>query len=88
MAKQSKPKDDTPPSLEQALLELEQLVQRMESGEQSLDAALTDFEAGIRMVRSCRDSLDKAEQQVQILLADSDTPIDLEPSAAERNDDA
>jgi len=78
MAKHSSNKDDHPPAppapaelpLEQSLQQLEQLVQRMEGGEQSLDAALTDFEAGIKLVRGCRDSLEQAEQRVQILLGD------------------
>ena len=88
MARQSKPKNDTAAPLEQALLQLEQLVQRMENGEQSLDAALADFETGIKMVRGCRDSLDKAEQQVQILLADSETLTDLDSSEPDQHDDA
>lgn len=74
MAKQSNPPPaaDQPPelSLEQSLQQLEQLVQRMEGGEQSLDAALSDFETGIKLVRNCRDSLEQAEQRVQILLGD------------------
>ena len=74
MAKQSNPPPAAvqPPeqSLEQSLQQLEQLVQRMEGGEQSLDAALSDFETGIKLVRSCRNSLEQAEQRVQILLGD------------------
>ena len=63
-------------TLEQSLQQLEQLVQRMEDGEQSLDAALSDFETGIKLVRGCRDSLEQAEQRVQILLGDSVSPLD------------
>lgn len=66
------PPENSPPDFEQSLERLEQLVQRMEAGEQSLDAALKDFEQGIALVRSCRDGLDRAEQRVQILLQQSD----------------
>jgi exodeoxyribonuclease VII small subunit len=63
---------DAPPDFEQALAQLEELVARMEGGEQSLDTALTDFERGIALVRTCRDGLERAEQRVQILLGDKD----------------
>jgi len=61
---------DAPPDFEQALAQLEELVARMEGGEQSLDTALADFERGIALVRTCRDGLERAEQRVQILLGD------------------
>jgi len=61
---------DAPPDFEQALAQLEELVARMEGGEQSLDTALADFEHGIALVRTCRDGLERAEQRVQILLGD------------------
>lgn len=88
MAKQKQARDNSPQNLEQTLQQLEQLVQRMETGEQPLDAALADFETGIKLVRDCRDSLEKAEQRVQILLADSDTVTDLDGAEPARDNDA
>jgi len=88
MAKKSTAQDGNPHNLEQTLEQLEQLVQRMETGEQSLDAALADFEAGIKLVRGCRDNLEQAEQRVQILLADNSTPSDLDAAAVEPDDNA
>lgn len=67
---------DTPPDFEQALAQLEELVARMEGGEQTLDTALTDFERGIALVRTCRDGLERAEQRVQILLGDKESDGD------------
>lgn len=64
---------DTPsPSLdfEAALAELEQQVQRLESGELSLEDALQAFEQGVRLTRQCQQALDSAEQKVQLLLQD------------------
>lgn len=53
---------------EDALSELETLVRALESGEQTLDESLAQFERGIALSRFCRQSLDNAERQVRILL--------------------
>jgi exodeoxyribonuclease VII small subunit len=53
---------------EQSLAELESLVERMESGEMSLEDSLKEFEQGIKYTRDCQNALTKAEQKVQLLL--------------------
>ncbi|WP_028238643.1 exodeoxyribonuclease VII small subunit [Stutzerimonas azotifigens] len=53
---------------EQSLADLQQLVERLESGELSLEDSLTCFEQGIRLTRDCQAALAQAEQKVQILL--------------------
>lgn len=53
---------------EQSLAELETLVERMESGEMSLEDSLKAFEQGIKYTRDCQNALAKAEQKVQLLL--------------------
>ena len=53
---------------EQALGELEALVQRLEHGELPLEEALRQFERGVELARSCQASLKQAEQKVEILL--------------------
>ncbi len=52
---------------EQALAELEQLVERMEHGDLSLEQSLKDFERGIALTRACQGALKEAEQKVQML---------------------
>lgn len=64
-------KSDSVP-LEQSLDALEALVERMESGELSLDDSLKAFEQGIRLTRDCQQALRAAEQQVRILLDGED----------------
>ncbi|BAN68723.1 exodeoxyribonuclease VII small subunit [endosymbiont of unidentified scaly snail isolate Monju] len=59
-------------SFEQALGELEALVERMESGELSLEESLASFEQGIALTRRCQQALEQAEQKVKILT--SNTP--------------
>jgi len=53
---------------EQALAELEAVVERLEHGELPLEDALKQFERGIELARSCQTSLKAAEQRVEILL--------------------
>lgn len=53
---------------EDALGELETIVNSLESGEQSLESSLEQFERGISLSRFCQESLSGAEQQVKILL--------------------
>jgi exodeoxyribonuclease VII small subunit len=65
---------------EQALSELEAVVERLEHGELPLEEALKQFERGIELARSCQVSLKQAEQKVEILL--QKTP-DAEPEAFE-----
>ncbi len=56
-------------SFEQSLSELETIVQRLETGELPLETALNEFERGITLARQGQQQLQKAEQRVQILLA-------------------
>lgn len=54
---------------ERSIAELEALVERMESGELTLEQSLKDFERGVALTRSCQKALTDAEQKVKILLS-------------------
>ena len=56
------------PDFEQALGELESVVDRLEHGDLPLEEALRQFERGIELARACQSSLKEAEQRVEILL--------------------
>ena len=56
------------PDFEQALAELEVLVERLERGDLPLDDALKLFERGVTLTRHCQSSLQAAQQKVEILL--------------------
>ena len=58
-------------SIEATLSRLQQILQRMESEEQPLEASLADFEEGIRLTREAQKVLNEAEQKVQILTENS-----------------
>jgi exodeoxyribonuclease VII small subunit len=65
-------KQDESPAFEEALEELEAIVERMEDGEPSLEESLKLFERGMDLTRSCQKALDDAEQRIRIL-ADAET---------------
>ncbi len=52
---------------EKALDELEQLVQKMETGEQNLDESLASYERGVALYRRCQAVLEQAELRVRLL---------------------
>jgi exodeoxyribonuclease VII small subunit len=55
------------PEFEKALAELEQLVERMEDGELTLDESIKTYERGVALGRIALSALDEAEQRVRIL---------------------
>jgi len=57
-------------SFEAALKKLEEVVEKLESGEVSLDQSLKLFEQGIGLVRQCSQRLDEVENRVQMLVSD------------------
>ena len=58
--------EDTP-SFEAAELELRRIVERLESGDASIDEALTLWERGENLYKICRERLDAAEGKVEEL---------------------
>ena len=60
------------PDFEQALAELEALVDQLETGELSLDQSLERFKRGVELTRHCQSVLDRAQQTVQKLVDPQD----------------
>jgi exodeoxyribonuclease VII small subunit len=58
----------TAPSFEEALKELEEIVERMDSRQLSLEDSLQQFERGVELSRICQTSLKSAEQKVEQLV--------------------
>ncbi len=56
------------PDFEQALSDLETLVNEMEKGDMSLEESLKAFESGVALTRECQTQLASAEQRVQMLI--------------------
>jgi exodeoxyribonuclease VII small subunit len=89
MSKKTRAADS--PDFEKSLIELEQIVERMEQGELSLDESLKQFERGVALTRSCQTALQQAEQKVEILLRKSGSDaanLDPEPEPFDVDDEA
>lgn len=55
-------------SFEQAMQELEQIVQQLEQGDLPLEQALQQFEKAVKLSRISQQKLQQAEQKVSILM--------------------
>ena len=57
----------SPVTYEAALLELEQLVGKLESGDMLLDQLLTGYQRGAELLQFCRGKLEAVEGQIKVL---------------------
>lgn len=79
----SKPDNESSPvaDFERSLDALEQLVEKMEHGEMSLEESLAAYERGVGLYRRCQTALEQAELRVR-LLSDPQEPASAEPFTA------
>ena len=76
------PKDDAQRGFDDVLGALRQLVERLESGQLSLEQALAAFEEGVHLARQGTQILDSAERRVEILTRGAADPgADMSPEA-------
>lgn len=75
---QGAPQQDFAATVEQ----LEVLIERLESGELSLEEALTAFEQGVALTREAQQRLDNAELKVRALSEDRDGRPAMTPFSA------
>ena len=67
-------------SFEEALTELESIVQKLESGQVKLEEAVSAYEKGVQMQKICEEKLKTAQMKVEKLLLDkTGTPVGKEP---------
>lgn len=64
-----RPKTDTPdaPSFEDALAEVEAIIERIESGEVGLEQTLAQYERGVTLISQCRQTLSRVAAGVEDL---------------------
>ena len=67
MPKSTAPATKEPASYEQALAELDRLVQQMEGGQLPLDQLLDGYRRGAELLAYCRSRLQAVEDQVKVL---------------------
>lgn len=58
------------PTFEEAIGELETIVQQMESGQLTLDECVEKFQRGQKLAQICRSALESAEKKLQSLNLD------------------
>lgn len=54
-------------SIEQTFEELDQIMEKLESSDTSLEDSFAYYEAGMKLVKSCDEKIDKVEKQMIIL---------------------
>ena len=64
---------------EDAIEDLEKIVERLESGELSLEEALAAFEDGVRLIKICNQKLAEVEKKIELLVKDKDGKLQLRP---------
>ena len=78
---------ETPPKkFEEALQALERIVEKLETGELSLEEALCAFEEGVMLVRYLEDKLTEVGKRVEVLVCDQAGVFELQ-TAAEPEDE-
>ncbi|MCO4792646.1 MAG: exodeoxyribonuclease VII small subunit [Bacteriovoracaceae bacterium] len=54
-------------TFEKQLESLEEIVDLLESGDLNLDDSLKKFEEGVKLFKTCKDKLSKAEKKIAVL---------------------
>jgi exodeoxyribonuclease VII small subunit len=67
-------------SFEQALAELETIVETLEQGQGELDAAISAYERGIALKSHCEAKLTEAKLKVEKITLDAQGGVSAEPS--------
>jgi exodeoxyribonuclease VII small subunit len=80
MAEPTEPADIATMSFEEALVELEQIVRRLEGGQVKLDEAILSYERGAQLKQHCERKLNEAQQRVDRIVIAPDSAVSAEPA--------
>ena len=61
---------DKKKSFEEALVELERIVQEVEQGKIGLEESIARYEEGMTLIKHCRNVLDVAEKKIETISKD------------------
>ena len=70
-------------TFEQSMKKLEQIVQKLESGDLPLEESMKKFEEGIKLSRLCSEKLDETEKKITLLLQDQKGNVSEKPFISE-----
>ncbi len=71
-------KEDKPMTFEDAMGQLEKIVEQIASGKIGLEETMDRYEHGMELVKKCRGILERAEQRIQVL-SESDRGLQAMP---------
>ena len=74
---------DKQPKFEEAIEQLESIIDRIESGEVGLEDCLAQYERGMALIKQCRAILAKAEQKIAELSPTADGGLEVGETEAE-----
>jgi exodeoxyribonuclease VII small subunit len=72
------------PSFEESLNKLEEIVNKLETGDLTLEESLKLFEEGVGLSAACKQELDAAEGKVEMLVKQRDGSLKAEPFLTEK----
>jgi exodeoxyribonuclease VII small subunit len=61
-------------SFEENLEKLQEIVDRVDSGELGLEQMIASYEEGLALIKTCRSTLENAELKINKLVENSDKP--------------
>ena len=64
---------------EESIKELEDIVEKLEKGDATLDESLKLFESGIKLSKYCQKMLDDAEKKVSVLIENGQGEMEKKP---------
>lgn len=63
-------------TIEETFAELDEIIEKLESSETSLEEAFACYEAGIKLVKACGEKIDLVEKQMIILQGEDEYETD------------
>ena len=73
-------------TFEQAMDNLEGIVERIESGRIGLAESIAEYEKGVKLIKQCRTILEAAEKKIQLLARGEDDKLEPDGELKEETD--
>ena len=83
-----KTQKDQMPEYEEAIEQLEQIVEGIESGDIALEESLAQYERGMQLIAHCRTVLDRAAVKIEQLSVQADGELKPDAQRAEGESDS
>ncbi|MCE5301141.1 MAG: exodeoxyribonuclease VII small subunit [Spirochaetia bacterium] len=69
------------------LKELEEVVDKLESGEADLDSAIDEYEKGMKLIEKCKEILKEKKMKIEVLKKKTEKGYEAEELDADEDDD-